>query len=78
MDPHLPEYAAAAAAIHDQTPRGCQLPAVGDYVFGESKGHRWCGRVQQMEPTRAVIEVTGAWLVVHPRDIFGLAGLVEG
>lgn len=32
MDAHDAEYRAAAAATHDQTPRGCQLPAVGDSV----------------------------------------------
>jgi len=68
-DPHNAEYAAAAAAIHDQTPRGCRLPAVGDYVHGCSAGRRWCGYVQQIEPGRAVIEVDGAWIAVDTRDI---------
>ncbi len=70
-DPHFAEYAAAAAGIHDQTPRGCRLPAVGDYVHGCSGGKRWCGYVQQAEPGRIVVEIDGAWLVVSEEDITG-------
>jgi hypothetical protein len=68
-DPHHAEYAAAAAGIHDQTPRGCRLPAVGDWVSGCSGRKPWQGRVQQAEPGRIVVEIDGAWLVVSEEDI---------
>lgn len=74
MDAHANEYAAAAAAIADQTPSGCRLPAVGDYVHGQTCGRQWCGYVQSIEPRRAVIEIDGAWIAVHPRDITSVGG----
>jgi hypothetical protein len=42
MDSHNREYAAAAAAIGDQTPTGCRLPSHGDRVTYRLKG--WSDR----------------------------------
>ena len=42
MDAHDREYAAAAAAIGDQTPTGCRLPSYGDRVTYRLKG--WSDR----------------------------------
>ena len=68
-DPHAREYAAAAACLSDQTPSGCPLPAVGDWVSGCSGRKPWQGRVQQVERGRIVVEIDGAWLVVTEADI---------
>jgi hypothetical protein len=69
-DPHAREYAAAASALNDQTPStAMRLPSVGDFVSGCSAGKRWSGYVQQIEPSRMVVEASGAWLVVNPADI---------
>jgi dGTP triphosphohydrolase len=69
QDAHENEYLAAAAAIHEQTPRPCQLPAVGDFVSGMTDGKRWSCYVQSIEPRRLVVEADGAWLAVDPSDI---------
>lgn len=70
MDAHKNEYAAAVAGMQDTygTPT-ITLPAVGDFVSGLTKGRRWSGRVQTVEPGRMVVEIAGAWLVVDPADI---------
>ena len=75
-DPHHAEYAAAAAAIHDQTPRGCRLPAVGDWVVFVERlpGHETSfgqGRVQQVSDCgRVVIEQEGrSWFAIWASDI---------
>lgn len=68
--PHENEFLAAVSHLHEQTisPR-LQLPAIGDFVSGMTRGKRWSGRVSEIEPTRMVVETPGAWLVVHPADI---------
>jgi len=45
------------------------LPAEGDWVNGTTCGRRFSGYVQQAEPGRIVIEVSGAWLIVRPDDL---------
>jgi hypothetical protein len=67
--PHDNEYLAAIAGLHEQTISPRALPAVGDFVSGVSGGRHWSGYVQQIEPRRMVVEVSGAWLVVDPQDI---------
>ena len=70
-DPHCNEYLAAIAGLPEQTisPAPRVTYAIGDWVNGITKGKRWSGRIQQLEPGRAVIEADGAWLVVDPADI---------
>jgi len=68
-EPHHCEYLAAIAGLHEQTISLRALPAVGDFVSGYSGGRHWSGYVQQIEPGRMVVEVSGAWLVVDPKDI---------
>ena len=63
------ETSQPATNKEDRAPMGCKLPAVGDWVTGISAGRRWQGRVQQIEPGRAVVEIDGAWLVVDTNDI---------
>jgi hypothetical protein len=70
MDAHFPEYAAAAAALHEQTPSPIHEPAVGDYVSGTTAGKRWTGRVQWVaDDGRISIELDGGWLYVSTGDI---------
>jgi len=70
MDAHFPEYAAAAAALHEQTPSPIHEPAVGDYVSGTTAGKRWTGRVQWVaDDGRISIELDGGWLYVSSGDI---------
>ena len=70
MDAHENEYAAAAAAIHDQTPRSRHPePAVGDFISGVTDGRRWSGHVEWVERGFVCINVGGAWLSVPTYDI---------
>lgn len=70
MDAHFPEYAAAAAALHEQTPSPIHEPAVGDFVSGTTAGKRWTGRVQWVaDDGRISIELDGGWLYVSSGDI---------
>jgi hypothetical protein len=70
MDAHFPEYAAAAAALHEQTPSPINEPAVGDFVSGTTAGKRWTGRVQWVaDDGRISIELDGGWLYVSSGDI---------
>ena len=69
-DAHAPEYAAAAAALHEQTPAPIHEPAVGDFVSGVTAGKRWTGRVQWIaDDGRISIELDGGWLYVSTGDI---------
>lgn len=69
-DAHFAEYAAAAAALHEQTPVPNHEPAVGDFVSGVSGGKPWSGRVQWIgDDGRISIELDGGWIYVSPRDI---------
>lgn len=67
--PHDNEYLAAVAHIHDQTPRPCTLPAVGDFISGCTAGKRWSGYVMSAEPNRLAVDCDGAWIAVSPEDI---------
>jgi hypothetical protein len=70
MDAHHAEYAAAAAAIHDQTPPpGRPFYAEGDYVSGRSAGRRWSGRILIVDGDRLTIELDGGWLAVPSGDV---------
>lgn len=70
MDAHAPEHAAAAAALHEQTPAPIHEPAVGDFVSGISGGKPWSGRVQWIaDDGRISIELDGGWLYVSSGDI---------
>jgi len=70
MDSHAPEYAAAAAALYEQTPAPIHEPAVGDFVSGITAGKRWTGRVQWIaDDGRISIELDGGWLYVSTSDI---------
>ena len=69
-DAHHAEYAAAAAALHEQTPSPIHEPAVGDFVSGTTAGKRWTGRVQWVaDDGRISIELDGGWLYVSTGDI---------
>jgi hypothetical protein len=69
-DPHDREYAAAAAAIHDQTPPpGRPVFAVGDFVSGRSAGRHWSGRILIVDGDRLTIELDGGWLAVPAGDV---------
>jgi len=63
------EYLAAAAALHEQTPSPCHLPAIGDFISGFSAGRHWSGYVQQIQPGRVVVEAGGCLLSVDTKDI---------
>lgn len=70
FDAHAPEYAAAAAALHEQTPSPIHEPAVGDFVSGTTAGKHWSGRVQWIaDDGRISIELDGGWLYVSSGDI---------
>lgn len=73
MDPHLPEYLAAAGGIHDQTPAPGQprTYAAGDFVSGTSKGKPWAGRIEFILDggVEAVVNVGGAWQAFPLKDI---------
>jgi hypothetical protein len=69
-DPHHAEYLAAAAAIHEQTPRSrCQEPAVGDFISGVTDGRHWSGHVEWVERGFCCVNVGGAWVSVPLYDI---------
>lgn len=71
MDAHEPEYLAAAAALHEQTPS--QAPrnvyAVGDFISGRSAGRYWSGRVEWIDGDRLTIDVGGGWVAVSASDV---------
>lgn len=72
MDPHLPEYLAAAEALSDQT----MPPALPEFVpdqivHGLSGGRRWVGRILAVDGRRLHIEIDGAWLAVDAGDVIG-------
>lgn len=68
MDAHANEYAGAVAAINEAA--GIRpLPAEGAEVTGCSGGKRFTGIVQSADPTRIVVEIDGAWIVVRPWEI---------
>jgi len=70
MDAHENEYLAAAACIHDQTPRtSAQEPAIGDTVSGRSAGRHWTGKVESIDGDRLRIDIGGGWLFVLTKDI---------
>ena len=53
----------------DPRPAGTGEPAVGDHVWGTSAGRRWHGRLVQITPRQADVEIDGAWITVDPLDI---------
>lgn len=65
------EYAAAVAALHEQTPSPASQHtfAVGDWVNGTSGGKQWSGRIVAILGDRIDIEADMAWLTVDARDI---------
>jgi len=70
MDAHHAEYAAAAAAIHDQTPPpGGRTFAEGDFVSGRSCGRHWSGRILIVDGDRLTIELDGGWIAVPAGDV---------
>lgn len=70
MDAHAFEYAAAAAALHEQTPSPTSEPAVGDTVSGITLGRRWQGVVEWVaDDGRICIRLDGGWLYVSSGDI---------
>jgi hypothetical protein len=69
-DPHANEFLAAIRGLPEQTPSPeISLPAIGDFVSGMTAGKRWSGYVMAAEPHRLAVECSGAWIVVHPKDI---------
>jgi hypothetical protein len=70
MDSHENEYLAAAAAIHEQTPRSrYPEPAVGDFISGVTAGRHWSGHVEWVERGFACVNVGGGWVSVPLYDI---------
>lgn len=72
MDAHDREYAAAAASIHEQTPRQRTTypePAVGDFVSGTTDGRFWSGHVEWVERGWVCINVGGGWVSVPLHDL---------
>lgn len=69
--PHENEYLAAAAAIHEQTPRtGCTPePAVGDFISGVTDGRHWSGHVEWVERNMVCVNVGGGWVSVPLADV---------
>lgn len=70
-DAHENEYLAAAAAIHEQTPRTGRPPepAVGDFISGVTDGRRWSGHVEWVERGFCCVNVGGGWVSVPLYDI---------
>ena len=70
MDPHLPEYLAAAEGLADQTPPPA-LPQfrVDQTVHGLTCGRGWTGRIIGVDGRRLHIEVDGGWLAVDAADV---------
>lgn len=74
MDPHLPEYLAAAEALADQTmPPALPQFAEGQIVHGLSSGRAWTGRILAVDGQRLHIEVDGGWLAVNAGEVLGPA-----
>lgn len=69
MDAHHAEYAAAAAALHEQTPAPLPEFQVGQIVHGLSAGRPWTGEITGINGSRLDIEVVGAWLAVDAADV---------
>lgn len=73
MDPHLPEYLAAARHLHEQTPQPAPRTtyAVGDFVSGISCGKHWSGRIEWFSDNgvEACVDVGGAWIYFSLKDI---------
>lgn len=66
-DAHHAEYLAAAAALHEQTPKPearRQDPAVGDFVSGITEGRRWSGHVEWVNGRTMCVNVGGGWVSV--------------
>lgn len=70
-DAHHAEYLAAAAAIHEQTPRTGRQPepAIGDFISGVTEGRRWSGHVEWVERGFVCVNVGGGWVSVPLYDI---------
>lgn len=71
MDPHLPEYLAAASALHEQTLSPALLPEFreGQIVHGLTCGKAWTGEILAVDGRRLHIEVGGGWLAVDAQDV---------
>jgi len=70
MDAHATEYAAAAAAIADQTPPpGRPVHAVGDWISGRSCGKAWSGRILWIDGNRITIDIDGGWIAFPAEDV---------
>jgi hypothetical protein len=69
MDPHLPEYLAAAEALADQTMPPRRTYAVGDYVNGVAGGRRFSGHIMTIDDRRVSVDCAGAWIVCSPEDL---------
>lgn len=69
MDPHLPEYLAAASALHEQTPGPLPEFAADQIVHGLTCGKTWTGRILNVDGRRLHIEVDGGWLAVDAADV---------
>ena len=70
-DAHENEYLAAAAAIHEQTPRTAKSPepAVGDFISGVTEGRRWSGHVEWVERGFVCVNVGGGWVSFPLYDV---------
>lgn len=74
MDPHLPEYLAAAEALSEQTmPPALPQFAEGQIVHGLTCGRAWTGRILDVDGRRLHIEIDGGWLAVDACDVLGPA-----
>lgn len=69
MDAHHAEYAAAAAALHEQTPAPRRIYAEGDWVNGTAGGRKFAGRIMSIDDRRVSVDCDGAWIVCRPEDI---------
>jgi hypothetical protein len=69
MDPHLPEYLAAASALCEQTPGPLPVFAPDQIVHGLTCGKAWTGRILNVDGRRLHIEVDGGWLAVDAGDV---------
>lgn len=70
MDPHLAEYIAAAAGLHEQTPSGHGF-VEGQEVRGTSGGKSWTGTILAVDGNRLHVEIDGGWLAVDALDVIG-------
>lgn len=72
MDPHLPEYLAAAEGLADQTmPPALPQFVEGQIVHGLTCGRTWAGRILAVDGRRLHIELDGAWMAVDAGDVLG-------